>query len=215
MTTIRDPGVPAVEGEARGHELRKLDKATTGRRLVIVLGVSALVLTVANLVASGYLLQTVSNLRALDQRLQDMAGMEKRIKASLEVANTGFQSKLDELGVNLQDQITGLEDGVGQVQRRLDQQASTAAALPEPAPQPTTVHAPPSEAAIDEAEASAAATQGSAAAVAEAPAPADEPVAAIDPPKPRKPSAPPVSKVQSAYQRIESPDGKVYYRRIH
>src|SRR5262245_16496623 len=98
MTTIRNPRIPMVEVEARGQEPRKLDKATTGRRLLVALGISALVLTAANLVASAYLLKTVSDLNALDTRLQDMAGMEKRIRASLDVTNTGFQSKLDEVG---------------------------------------------------------------------------------------------------------------------
>ena len=42
MTTIRDLGVPRVEGEARKPELRALDKAMTGRRLVVLLGISAL-----------------------------------------------------------------------------------------------------------------------------------------------------------------------------
>ena len=74
----------------------------------------------ANFVASSYLLRTVSDLRALDARLQDMAGMEKRIRGSLDVLNTGFQSKLDDLGREVHDQITELEDGVGQLHRRLD-----------------------------------------------------------------------------------------------
>ena len=130
MTTIRDPLVPKVEGEVRKDEFRKLDKVMTGRRLVVLLGVSALVLTAANLVASTYLLGTVRELRALDAKLEDMAGLEKRIKASLDVVNTGFQAKLDDLDRSIYDQITVLEDGVGQIHRRLDQQAVGAAALP-------------------------------------------------------------------------------------
>jgi hypothetical protein len=210
MTTIRDIGVPRVEGETRDSGQQKLDKARTGRRFVVALGISALVLTVGNFVASSYLLRTVKDLRALDARLQDMAGMEKRIRASLDVLNTGFQTKLDDLGREVHDQIIELEDGVGKLHQRLDQQTSTAAAFPEPAIEPEASPAtlPPAEPASDEAKASAPAGKDDAAAD-------DTPVAAVEAPKPRKPKPAPVSRVGSAYQRIETPDGKVYYRRIH
>ena len=210
MTTIRDPLVPKVEGEVRKDEFRKLDKVMTGRRLVVLLGVSALVLTAANLVASTYLLGTVREFRALDAKLEDMAGLEKRIKASLDVVNTGFQAKLDDLDRSIYDQITVLEDGVGQIHRRLDQQAVGAAALPEPAqaPEPTIVAAPPSGPAAEESVPGEADAAGPV-------ADSDLPVASTERPKPRKPAPRPVSKVGSAYERIATPDGKVYYRRIH
>ena len=205
MTTIRDPLIPKVEGEVRRDEFRKLDRVMTGRRLVVLLGVSALVLTAVNLVASTYLLRTMSELRSLDAKLEDMAGLEKRFKASLDIVNTGFQSKLDDLDRGLHDQITELEDGVGEIHRRLDQSPLTAAASPEPspAPEPTIVAAPFSEPSADEVDPAGPVAN------------ADLPVAAIEPPKPRKPARPPMSKVGSQYERIATPDGKVYYRRIH
>lgn len=208
MTTIREIGVPRVEGEVRGPEHPKIDKLTTGRRLVAALGIAALALTIANFVASAYLLRTVKELKALDARLEDMAGMEKRIRASLDVLNTGFQSKLDDLGREVHDQITELEDGVGQLHQSLVSQPNTASAL-EPAIEPEIPSAlPPAEPAVEETQ--AAAPDGRQESAAD-----DTPVAAVEaPPKPRKPKAPPASRVGSAYQRIETPDGKVYYRRV-
>ena len=198
MTTIRDPSAPPpVEGE-----FRKLDKAVTRRRLVVLLGASALVLTAANLAASVYLFRATSELRAIDTRLRDLAGLEKRLKGSLDVVNIGIQSQLGALDRDMHDKITELEDAVGGLQRQLEGPPVAAAGQPEPLPEPevaTTSATPPEP--VDEAVAAEAAP--------------DVPVADIQPPKRRKPSSPPVSRVGSSYQRIESADGKVYYRRVH
>jgi len=198
MTTIRDPSAaPPVEGE-----FRKLDKGVTRRRLVVLLGATALVLTAANLTAAVYLLRATSELRAIDTRLQDLAGLEKRLKGSLDVVNTGIQSQLGILDRDMHDKMTELEDAVGGLQRQLEGPPVAAAAQPEPLPEPeiTTTSATPPEPADDAVAAEAA---------------DDVPVADIQPPKRRKPSPPPVSRVGSSYQRIESADGKVYYRRVH
>jgi hypothetical protein len=192
MTTISAPGAPPpVQGE-----FRKLDKAVAGRRFLVALGISALALTALNLTAAVYLLRATSQLRAMDTRMQDLAGLEKRLKSSLEIVNTGIQSQVETLNRDVHDQITELEDGVGELQRQLDHARVATAALPEPeVTAPTTVSvADPMPDVAEE---------------------ADVPVADIAPPKRRKRAEPPVSKVGSSYQRTESPDGKVYYRRVH
>jgi hypothetical protein len=210
MTVIRDPGVPEVKGEARKDEFRALDKAMTGRRLVVILGVSALALTGVNLAASVYLLGAIGELRAIDKRLEDLAGLEKRLKASLDLVNVGIQAQVERLDGDVHDRVTGLEDGLGQLMQRLDQPVSAQAMpFPETATDMSDAASPP-ELLPDAAEPPAPAEE---AAAAEEPA-ADLPVAAIEPPKPRKAAKPPASKVGSAYQRIETPDGKVYYRRV-
>lgn len=199
MTTIRDAGVPNVEGEASASDLPKPDKARTGRRLVVVLGVSALALTGVNFAASAYLLSIVGELRAAETRLQDLAGLEKRLKASLEVVNTGIQTRLETLDADFHNKITELENGVGAIQEDLKSHPGETSLAQDRVLEPDIAAASDLIASELQPDSEPA---------------AEIPVAAMDPPKSRKQTKPPKSKVGSAYQRIESADGKVYYRRV-
>lgn len=200
MTAIRDPAVPTVQGETRDNGAQKFDRVTSGRRLVVLLGFSALVLTIANLAASAYLLSAIGELRAVDARLQDLNGLEKRLKSSLDVVNTGIQTRLDTLDRTVHDRVAEVDDGIGQIQHRLDQ--------------------PRADPALPELETTADAVQPAAdvAAAESLPEPAEDTAetadAAVSSIKPRRTAKPPASKVGSAYQRTETADGKVYYRRL-
>ncbi len=213
MTTIQNPAVPLVKGEARASEVRKddikrLDKAKTGRRLAVLLGASALVLTLVNLVAAVYLMNAIGELRSIDHRLEDLAGLEKRLKTSLDTVNTGIQAQVETLDFDMRSGIMELENEVGRLAARLDQVPSTAAIDP---PLPDTADLDPTAAALPELSTDATEAPPLEEPQAEVAEP-ETPVAAIKP-KPRK-SKPPASKVGSSYQRIESADGKVYYRRV-
>lgn len=189
MTTIRDPQVPTVKGE-----FRTVDNATAGRRLSVLIAASAVVLSAINLTASVYLWRSTNELRAIDERLRDIAGLEKRLKGSLDVINSGIQARLDNLDREMHNKITSVEDEVGKLQQVLVVPHSKVVSQPEP---PSLISEPwspvPEEPTIAEA--------------------ANEPVLPAPEPARRK-ATPPVSKVESAYQRTESADGKVYYRRV-
>ena len=189
MTTIRDPQAPTVKGE-----FRKVDNATAGRRLSVLIAASAVVLSAINLTASAYLWRSTNELRAIDERLRDIAGLEKRLKGSLDVINSGIQARLDNLDREMHNKITSVEDEVGKLQQVLVVPHGKVVSQPERLPLISEPWSPElAEPTIAEA--------------------ANEPVLPASEPVRRK-QTPPVSKVESAYQRTESPDGKVYYRRV-
>lgn len=189
MTTIRDPELPIVVGE-----FRKVDSATAGRRLVVLIAASALLLSAINLTASVYLWRSTNELRAIDGRLQDLAGLEKRLKGSLDTINSGIQSRLDNLNHDMHNKITSVENEIGKLQQ---DSIMTRDEVVGPAEPPSLISEPWSPMPENPTLAEAAS---------EPVPPAGEPV--------RRKSTPPVSKVGSAYQRTESADGKVYYRRV-
>jgi hypothetical protein len=191
MTTISDyPAQPRPRNPAT-----EPDRGTFRRRLETFFCVTAAGLTALNLMAAFYLLQAVGEARSLDARLADMAGLEKRLKANLDLVNQGLQTRLENLDRDMHYRVSELSEAVGNVQKLSMPREKEAVAFALAAPPLTTEAAlAPAENAVDAGEEAA-------------------PVEPIQRPKKPKRAAP-VSTVATSYQRIESPDGKVTYRRV-
>lgn len=186
MTTIRDTSAPPVEGEFR----QRGNKGTAGK-LPAILGVSALVLTAANLTASIYLYRATNDVRGVEKRLEVLAAFEKRIIERLDLVDTGMQNRVHELNSDIDMRLGLVNEAMADFDRGLSRLRSEiglgTVSLQSDLPVEAVV--PLSEPAAEE----------------------EPSVIAADPP-PRRKSAP--KPVSPAYQRIELPDGKVTYRKV-
>ncbi|QKC92176.1 hypothetical protein EB230_30085 [Mesorhizobium sp. NZP2234] len=190
MTTISDPHVPTVAAEPIEPQL--LDKDASRSRLAVVVGVGLTLFAVLNATAAIYLYRGITDLRAVEGRLEELGAFEQRIVARLDTVNNGFQSRFERLDSQLQGSFNEVNGNIS----RLEQNAPPArddgsAGAAEPAVVTTSTVADASSNNI-----------------------AAEP-AAVDTPRPakRKSTAPPAP--NPSYQRTETPDGKVYYRKIN
>lgn len=188
MTIIRDTSVPPVEGDFR----QRGNKSTRGK-LPAILGVSALVLTSVNLMASIYLYRATNDVRSVEKRLEVLAAFEKRIIERLDLVDTGMQNRVHELNSDIDMRLGLVNEAMADFDRglsRLRSEIGLASASVQP-DQPEETVVPVPETAAEEAPA----------------------VIMAEPPR-RKKASPPVSGVNSAYQRIEMPGGKVTYRKV-
>ncbi|MCR4264857.1 hypothetical protein [Nitratireductor sp. ZSWI3] len=160
-----------------------------------VLVAAAFAITVINVMAAVYLYKAKSELTALDGRLEDLASFEKRLQARLDGVNNGLQSQFDLLNRNLQGQFYDLAT-------RIDRQERSLQAFAERRLDGIGYASrPPDEPVTDPASAPAKVAENLPAATSAAKAGARP--ARTAPPKP-----------SASYQRLESPDGKVYYKKM-
>ncbi|QND58633.1 hypothetical protein [Mesorhizobium huakuii] len=191
MTTISDPHVPAVSAEPIEPQL--LDRDVSRSRLAVVVGVGLTLFAVLNATAAIYLYRGISDLRTVEGRLEELGTFEQRIVARLDTVNNGFQSRFEKLDSQLQGSFNEINGSIARLEQnpssaRDDSSTSTA----EPVATTSTV----ADASSNNSDVAA------------------EP-AAVDTPRPlkRKSAAPPAP--DPSYQRTETPDGKVYYRKIN
>ncbi|TIN30299.1 MAG: hypothetical protein E5Y31_08060, partial [Mesorhizobium sp.] len=155
----------------------------------------ALLITGVNMAAAIYLYRGMSDLRFVEARLEQLGAFEQRIAARLDTVNNGFQSRFEKLDSQLQGSFNEIDASIARLgQPVAGGEAMSSAEEPSEITTSTLAQAPE---ALDGESAS-------------------EPSVIEAPPAPRKriaSASPPAP--SSNYQRIERPDGKVYYRRIN
>ncbi|WP_265517345.1 hypothetical protein [Nitratireductor luteus] len=159
--------------------------------LFVALTISTVILTVMNLAAAVYLLKAAGEVRTVEQRLAELAEVESRIKARLEGMNNGLQNQFDEQNATLQVRFDDIERAFSALDKSLADMRRAEVWAPPPADPASALMMPPMEEAGVEA-----------------------PAAIARPPAAKKPAARPAPEASAAYQRFESTDGKVYYRKI-
>ena len=190
MTTISDPHVPTVSAEPIEPQL--LGKDASRSRLAVVVGVGLTLFAVLNATAAIYLYRGINDLRTVEGRLEELGAFEQRIVARLDTVNNGFQSRFERLDSQLQGNFNEINGSISRLEQnppsaRDDSSTSTA--------EPVVVTSTVADASSDNSDV------------------AGEP-AAVETPRPlkRRSAAPPGP--NPAYQRTQTPDGKVYYRKI-
>lgn len=191
MTTISDPHVPTVSAEPMEPQL--LGRDASRSRLAVVVGVGLTLFAVLNATAAIYLYRGINDLRTVGGRLEELGAFEQRIVARLDTVNNGFQSRFERLDSQLQGNFNEINGSIARLEQNpssVRDDSSTSAAEP---------------VVVTSAVADASSGNNDVAA---------EP-AAVETPRPikRKSAAPPGP--NPAYQRTETPDGKVYYRKIN
>ncbi|GLQ76963.1 hypothetical protein GCM10007881_04790 [Mesorhizobium huakuii] len=191
MTTISDPHVPTVSAEPMEPQL--LGRDASRSRLAVVVSVGLTLFAVLNATAAIYLYRGINDLRTVEGRLEELGAFEQRIVARLDTVNNGFQSRFERLDSQLQGNFNEINGSIARLEQNpssVRDDSSTSAAEP---------------VVVTSAVADASSGNNDVAA---------EP-AAVETPRPikRKSAAPPGP--NPAYQRTETPDGKVYYRKIN
>lgn len=195
MTMISEPDMPAIDiGNQEQREPVATEKFSKAKTIGVIVAGGALLITAVNMAAAVYLYRGMSDLRFVEARLEQLGAFEQRIAARLDTVNNGFQSRFEKLDSQLQGSFNEIDAGIA----RLGQTMPVAGgeAMPgaqEPSELATSTLAQAPEALDGESEPG----------VIEAPAPRKR-IASASPPAP-----------SSNYQRIQQPDGKVYYRRIN
>ncbi|RWP92711.1 MAG: hypothetical protein EOR12_04065 [Mesorhizobium sp.] len=195
MTMISEPDMPAIDiGNQEQREPVATEKFSKAKTIGVIVAGGALLITAVNMAAAVYLYRGMSDLRFVEARLEQLGAFEQRIAARLDTVNNGFQSRFEKLDSQLQGSFNEIDAGIA----RLGQSMPVAGgeAMPgaeEPSEIATSTLAQAPEALDGESEPG----------VIEAPAPRRR-IASASPPAP-----------SSNYQRIQQPDGKVYYRRIN
>lgn len=195
MTMISEPDMPAIDiGNQEQREPVATEKFSKAKTIGVIVAGGALLITAVNMAAAVYLYRGMSDLRFVEARLEQLGAFEQRIAARLDTVNNGFQSRFEKLDSQLQGSFNEIDAGIA----RLGQTMPVAGGegMPgaeEPSEFATSTLAQAPEALDGESEPG----------VIEAPAPRRR-IASASPPAP-----------SSNYQRIQQPDGKVYYRRIN
>lgn len=198
MTTISEPDMPAIDiGNQEQREQDAIEKPSKIKTIGILIASGGLLLTVVNVAAAIYLYRGMSDLRFVEARLEQLGAFEQRIAARLDTVNNGFQSRFEKLDSQLQGSFNEINSNVAQLAltRPIAGGEATPGAVEPPEMTTSTLAEAPE------------ALEG---------ASASEPSVIEAPRAPRKraaPASPPPP--SSNYQRIQQPDGKVYYRRIN
>jgi hypothetical protein len=190
MTTISDPDMPGI---AEQLEPQLLDRGRSRTRLAVAIGIALTLFAVLNATAAIYLFRGINDLRIVEARLEELGTFEQRIGARLDTVNNGFQSRFEKLDSQLQGSFIEINGHIARLEQNLPVASDAGmSSAPEPAAAASTVAQASSD--IE---------------VAAEPATVDTPRA----PKRRIATAPPAP--NPGYQRTETPDGKVYYRKIN
>ncbi|SFQ05345.1 hypothetical protein SAMN03159463_05500 [Mesorhizobium sp. NFR06] len=157
-------------------------------RTIGVVAAGAALVTFVNVTAAVYLYRGVSELRTIEAKLEQLGQFEQRIGARIDTVNNGFQSRFETLDRQLQANFGQINGNLA----KLEQGQPVAAGEPAPgAPEPALAGTTVAEASV-----------------------ADESADPVDAQHPfRRKVAPPGS--NPSYQRIQQPDGKVYYKKIN
>lgn len=190
MTTISDPRVLTIEQQL---EPQLLDRAASRSRLAVAVGVGLTLFAVLNATAAVYLYRGITDLRVVEAHLEQLGSFEQRIGARLDSVNNGFQSRFEKLDSQLQGRFNEINGNIAKVEQNLPQAGDAGLSR---APEPVFTTSTVAEASSD--------TE-----VAAEPDAVDAP----RPPKRRIAASPPPP--NPGYQRTETPEGKVYYRKIN
>jgi hypothetical protein len=185
MTMISAPDVPAIE---LGHRETVPGKPSRAK-MICVIAVGALLVTAVNVTAAVYLYRGVNDLRTMEARLDQLGQFEQRIGARIDTVNNGFQSRFETLDRQLQTNFGQINGNIA----RLEQGQPVAAS--EPAPGATEPAILDNTTVADASAADQSANSGD------------------GQPSFKRNVAPPGP--NPAYQRIQQPDGKVYYKKIN
>ncbi|MER8751273.1 hypothetical protein NKH57_18720 [Mesorhizobium sp. M1050] len=198
MTTISEPDMPAIDvGNHEQREQDAIERPSKTKAIGILIASGALLITAVNMAAAIYLYRGISDLRFVEARLAQLGAFEQRIAARLDTVNNGFQSRFEKLDSQLQGSFNEINGNIARLAKNIpvgSGEAVSSAAEPSDVTTSTLAEAPE-------------ALEGES---------ASDPSVIEAPPAPRKrtaPAAPPPP--SSNYQRVEQPDGKVYYRRIN
>ncbi|TJV21275.1 MAG: hypothetical protein E5Y04_27920 [Mesorhizobium sp.] len=197
MTMISEPDMPAIDiGNQEQREPVATEKFSKAKTIGVIVAGGALLITAVNMAAAVYLYRGMSDLRFVEARLEQLGAFEQRIAARLDTVNNGFQSRFEKLDSQLQGSFNEIDAGIarlGQTMPVAGGEAMSSAEEPSEFATSTLAQAP------EALDGESAGEPG----VIEAPAPRKR-IASASPPAP-----------SSNYQRIQQPDGKVYYRRIN
>lgn len=195
MTMISEPDMPAIDiGNQEQREPVATEKFSKAKTIGVIVAGSALLITAINMAAAVYLYRGMSDLRFVEARLEQLGAFEQRIAARLDTVNNGFQSRFEKLDSQLQGSFNEIDAGIARLGQTMPVAGGEAMPSAEEASEiATSTLAQAPEALDGESEPG----------VIEAPAPRRR-IASASPPAP-----------SSNYQRIQQPDGKVYYRRIN
>jgi hypothetical protein len=189
MTVILDSSTPRID------EPRVVKPKTYVTPAVLVL-LAAGTLTFLNLAAAVYTFRSTRNLTAIENRLGELKAFEDRVAGQLDRMNTGIQARLEMLQSDFRGEIGGLRDETSRL----------------------TI--PPSASSEVEANSRNDALQIEAPEI--EPEPLAEPVptevqesvAEDASPPPKRTARANTTEKAPAYERIQSQDGKVYYRKV-
>lgn len=185
MTTISNGLSPKID------EPRIIKPKATLFAPAVVLVLAAGILTALNVLAAVYTYRSTSNLIAIEGRLGELKAFEERVARQLDTMNNGIQSRLEALQSDFRGQIGGLQNEVTSLAVPSSTNDDAAVASEEVLP------ATPPELVPDLADVSQEIE-------------VELPVA---PPVKKTASSNALEK-SSAYERIQSPNGKVYYRKV-
>jgi hypothetical protein len=199
MTTIRNPAAPAIDGEVRHPNERQRKERRYGW-LVASICASALAVTMMNVLTSVYLYRAGGEIRAVERKLAELSEFEKRIKDRLDLVNTGVQSKFDNLNQDFQARLGTISSDI----RQLERVSAAIEARQQEALYASGVVGVDAQSTLSVSE----------------PEPEDfqaesEPVAPADDKAPAKRQVKSPPTISPSYKRIETADGKVYYRKVH
>jgi hypothetical protein len=189
MTIIHDLDAPAVE-----PQMRAANQTSGCTRLLVILGISALALTAVNLAASVRLYRVNSDITALESRLEQLSSFEKRLVDKIDLVNTGLQNQFDQLNSSFDTRFASVSSSVGELKHSLAQVTgelennsfASSPSLTEPAT-----------------------FTGD-----QAPQQAAEADTSVMIAKPRKKGVIELPSLSPSYQRFQTADGKVTYRKI-
>lgn len=175
---------PLVEAKARPAE-----KEWNARPLLLLVGLSVGLITVMNLTAAVYLYRASGQVRAAEQRLEELAAFDARMRAKLDLMNNGIQGQFDKLNAELRGNFSEVFSLIAAFEHALADAAESRQEDGWGPGLPTVSVVNP-----DRAE------------------PPAEPGTESQPETSPDPDASP--QASSAYRRIEAADGRVYYRKM-
>ncbi len=191
MTTIRDKSAPEILGERR-HSIADND----GKRIGMLLVGLAVLMTLMNLAAAMYLYRASAKVALVQKQLDEISSFETRLGLKLDLVNTGIQGQFDKLNNILPSRFNEINTGLSTLQRGMAPMgadgalAADAEVLPMASSDPVPDNPDESVDPIVDAKASPALQK---------------------PSLPRKKVAPAPS---SSYQRTETADGLVHYKKV-
>jgi hypothetical protein len=194
---MRDIPVPSVEGE------RRLPPASSRATAVLAtLCISAALLTVLNLAAAMYLFRASGDLAALEGKLETLSAFEERLKGRIDLMNNGIQAQFDRLAGDLQGRMDAIDRNTQGLK----------AGLPGSRTDPEDWNDPVADEDL--------AVDSLVSAAPGSPSPQETGEGGFEPESVGpKPSGRKIAKAEpqpsAAYQRHETADGKVYYRKVH
>lgn len=184
MRTIPDSPTPRID------EPRVVKHRAYVTPAVVILLVAA-TLTILNLAAAVYTFRSTSDLMAIENRLDELKAFEDRIAGQLDRMNSGIQARLEMLQSDFRGELGGLRDETNRLATIPLVSGQTEEAIRndvlETEPEPILEQA----AGIEQ-----------------------EPVAEASTPRPKRNVRTSAAEAPPAYERIQSQDGKVYYRKV-